>query len=120
MAESSIFITWGLPHVGRESMGLQVFQEAIMYYEGLKGAGKLADLKVGVTEVGDVANHAGYMVAEGSRDQIQAILGDEAFRRIVTKAGHVVSFQISSCATGTGVPAAIERLLGVRKELGIT
>jgi|SoiMethySBSTD1v2_1073268.scaffolds.fasta_scaffold1330048_2 hypothetical protein len=120
MAESSILTTWGAVHVGRETMGLGIFQEAIGYYMAAQQAGKLADFKVGICENGNMGNLAGYMVAEGSTEQIQAIWADEAYKRIVAKATHVVSFSMVTCATGSAVSGAVERLLGVRKELGIT
>ena len=109
MADTSLFTTWSAVFPTRETMGLGVFQEAIAYYEKRKAAGKLADFRVG----------SGYMIAEGSREQIQAIVDDEEFKRIVAKATHVVPFSISRCSTGTGVGASVERLLAVRKELGI-
>ncbi|MCC6528187.1 MAG: hypothetical protein IT373_36405 [Polyangiaceae bacterium] len=120
MAQASILTTWGTVHVGRESMGLRVFQEVLTYYESAKAAGKLEDFKVGLCEAGDVGALSGYMVAEGSTAQVQAMFADEAFKRLVAKATHVVSFSMVSCSTGTAIPASIERLLGVRKELGIT
>jgi hypothetical protein len=85
MAESSIFTTWGAVHVGRESMGLGVFQEAIASYTGAVQAGKLADFRVGICENGNLGKLAGYVVAEGSVEQIQAIWADEAYQRIVAK-----------------------------------
>jgi hypothetical protein len=38
---------------------------------------------------------------------------------VITKATHVVPFSICRCSTGVGVATAVERLLAVRKELGI-
>ena len=119
MAQASILTTWGAVYTGRESMGLAVFQEVIMYYESAKAAGKLEDFKVGICEAGDVSALSGYMVAEGSASQIQAIVGDEAFKRLIAKATHVVPFTLVQAATGTAIPGSIERLLGARKELGI-
>ena len=117
--ESALYTTWSAVLVGREALGLAVFQEAIAYYEKRKAAGKIADFRIGITELGAVSEQSGYMIAEGSRDQIQAIVDDEDFKRIVVKATHVVPFSISRCSTGTAIGGAVERLLAVRKELGI-
>lgn len=119
MSDTSLFTTWSAVVPGRETLGLAVFQEAIGYYEKRKAAGKLADFKVAITELGAVSRDSGYMIAEGTKEQIQAILDDDEFKRIVTKATHVVPFSMSRCVTGKGIGAAVERMLAVRKEMGI-
>jgi hypothetical protein len=119
-ADTSLYTTWSAAYPGRETMALTVFQEAVAYYEKKKAAGKLANLHLGITQLGPVTSQSGYMIAEGTPEQIMAITADEEFMRIVTKATHCCPFAISRCTTGPGVGTAIERLLGVRKELGIT
>jgi hypothetical protein len=100
-------------------MGLMIFQEVINYYEKRKAAGKLAEFRVGITELGAISTQSGYMIAEGTQAQITELVNDEEFKRLITKATHVVPFSINRCATGAGVATAVERLLHVRKELGI-
>jgi len=119
MSDTSLYTTWSAVFPGREALGLAVFQEAIGYYEKRKAAGKISELRVGITELGNVSRDAGYMIAEGSREQIQAIVDDPEFKKIIAKATHVVPFSISCCTTGAGIGSAVERLLGVRKEMGI-
>jgi hypothetical protein len=100
-------------------MGLMIFQQVIAYYEGRKAAGKLAEFRVGVTELGAIGSQSGYMIAEGTHAQIAELTNDEEFKKLITKATHVVAFSINRCSTGAGVAATVERLLHVRKELGI-
>jgi len=119
-ADTAIYTTWSAAYVGRETMALTVFQEAVGYYEKKKASGKLGDVRVGIAQLGAVTTQSGYLVAEGTREQIQAILDDEEFARITAKATHVCPFAISRCTTGPGIGTAIERMLGVRKELGIS
>ena len=119
MSEASLYTTWEQVLVGRETLGLAVFQEVIGFYEKRKAAGQLAEVRVGLTELGAVSADNGYIVAEGSRAQIQAIVEDEEFKRLVAKATHAVRFSISRCVTGPAIGGAVERLLSVRKEMGI-
>lgn len=120
MAEASVFITWGSNKTGRETMGLGVFMASMAYFEKKKAAGALADVKVGLGDTGAISRTAGYIIAEGTNDQIANLLDDVEFKTHVTKAYHVVEdINVQRCTTGTAVPNRIESLLAVRKELGI-
>jgi len=119
MADASILITWGAVHTGRESMGLSVFQGAIGYYMDQKAKGNIEEFKVGITEVGRLAETAGYMLIEGSVDQLRKMVDSEDYKRLLTKAMHVVPVSVSHTVTGNAVMQAVERLVSVRNELGI-
>src|SRR5262245_51129585 len=119
MAESSILTTWGATYPGRETMGLGIFQEVIQYYETAKAEGRIAEFRVGITELGNIGDLSGYMLAEGTAGQVQTLLADAGFKKLLAKATHVVPFSVVSCATGTAIPSSVERLLTARGELGI-
>jgi hypothetical protein len=119
MSDASILITWGAVYPNRETMGLTVFQGALGFYGEQKSKGNLSDFKVGLTEVGNIAAGAGYMVLEGSVDQLRKLVDSEDYKRLLTKAAHVVPLSVSHCVTGNAVMQSVERLLSVRNELGI-
>jgi hypothetical protein len=121
MADSSIFFTWGAPVLGRENQGLEVFQEALNFWEKKKGEGVIEDYKVGVTENGDFGRTAGYMVVEGEQKKITELMHSQEHRRLVMRAMHIVeNMTMCQCATGTAIPGRMEQLVNVRKELGIS
>lgn len=121
MAEASLLITWGTNKVGRETMGLGVFMGVMSFFEKQKSSGALAEFKVGIGNQGALSQTSGYIIAEGTNDQINKLSENTEFNAHVLKAFHVVEgIHIQRCVTGTAVPNRIEQLLAVRKELGIT
>lgn len=119
MADASILTTWGASLAGRESMGLNVFQAAIGFWEEHRAKGNIESFRVGITEVGSLAETAGYMLVEGSVAQLRKIADSEEYKRLITKAVHVVPVTVSHNVTGNAVMQSVERLISVRNELGI-
>ncbi|MBK7580687.1 MAG: hypothetical protein IPI67_10825 [Myxococcales bacterium] len=119
MSDASIMVTWGGVFAGRETMGLTVFQSAIGFYSEQKAKGNITEFKVGIAEVGAISSSAGYMLIEGSVDQLRKLVDSEDYKRILTKAVHVVPMNVSHNVTGNTVMQSVERLVSVRNELGI-
>jgi hypothetical protein len=120
VAEASVLILWGTNKVGRETMGLGIFTNAVAFFEKERHAGRLEDVKVGIGDTGALSQTAGYLVAEGTNEQITNLLANAEFKAHTLKAFHVVDgFQVVRCATGTAIPMRIEQLVAVRRELGI-
>jgi hypothetical protein len=120
MAESSSFCSWGTPITGRETKGLEVFQEALGFFARLKGAGTIEDFRVGLTNQGNSEQLSGYLIVEGSKAAMAALAENREYLNLVDRAVHVVhSFMIVGCDTGTAISARIERILAARKQLGI-
>src|SRR5438045_2213563 len=72
MAQSAIVFSWGSAVSGREAMGLGVFSSALQYFGDLKQKGQIEDLRVYLTDSGDVGVNAGHLIVEGSSAQITA------------------------------------------------
>jgi len=120
MAQSAIIFSWGASVSGREAMGLGVFSFALQYFGDLKQKGQIEDLRVYLTDSGDVGVNAGHMIVEGSTAQINAVKERADYQVLVVKAAHVVTeFRITMSSTGDQVPRKIEQLQTARKELGI-
>ncbi|MBK9001780.1 MAG: hypothetical protein IPM35_39155 [Myxococcales bacterium] len=119
MADASILTTWGAVFPGRETMGLSVFQGAIGFFQDQKSKGNIEEFKVGITEVGELSKQAGYMLVEGSVAQLRKLIDSEDYKRLLTRAAHVVPVSVSHTVTGPAVMQAVERLIAVRNELGI-
>lgn len=119
MADASILTTWGGVFAGRETMGLSVFQGAIQFFQEHKSKGNIEEFKVGIAEVGRLSELGGYMLVEGSVAQLRKLIDSEEYKRIITKAVHVVPMSVSHNVTGAAVMQSVERLMAVRSELGI-
>lgn len=79
MAESGFWIAWGLPTQGREKHALDLLTESRGYLERLKQDGHIerfdiAILRPQTTELG------GFILIQGSDEQIDALRHDDDFR----------------------------------------
>jgi hypothetical protein len=120
MSDAAIHMTWGVPVVGRENQGLVVFQEAIAFWGKHKEAGNVESFRVGLARAGHLGALSGYMLIEGATGKLDTITNSEEYKRLIVKAAHIVeNIAITPCDADTAIPASIERLLAVRKQLGI-
>ena len=120
MSDSSIVIHWGTPFVGREAPSLALFMEVTQFWEGKKAAGEVSAFRTYIASGGDVSNDGGFMVIEGPSASLDKLANSEEYRRHMVKAIHLLS-GISSKRydTGAAINQAVERVMTVRKELGI-
>lgn len=120
MANRSIIYTWGGAIAGREAKGVGVFQEALGYWGAKQQAGEVSDVKVGVSQTGNVEVLGGYLLVEGDRAKLEEIAASEEYQQLNIKASHIVhNFTITHCDAGDAIPNAIERLIKVRADLEI-
>jgi hypothetical protein len=80
MADSAIFIGFGLPVRGRERQAITVFNEALEYYTRLQQQGEIESFEPVLLEPhgGDLS---GFFLIRGSQDKVAAIRGSEEFER---------------------------------------
>jgi hypothetical protein len=118
MAEAGLFIGWGAPVRGRETVGLGVFQEAIGYWGSQQGAGAIESFEVVILEPhgGDLA---GFFLIRGSENQIAALRATDEFARLITRAGMVVE-RVGAVGAflGDGLGQAVERYQAAATEFG--
>lgn len=88
MADRILCLTWGQVVRGREQHSLEVFNDAVGYYSGLRDDGRLErfDLVL-LTPNGQLD---GMMLLYGSHAQLDAMQQDDRFMRLLTAAGTVV------------------------------
>jgi hypothetical protein len=109
MAEAGLFIGWGAPVRGRETVGLGVFNEAIQYWGTQQGAGAIESFEVVILEPhgGDLA---GFFLIRGSLDQLDALRRSDDYRTLITRATMIVEgVGAVGAFLGDGLGPAVER-----------
>jgi hypothetical protein len=89
MAGEALFLGWGQVVRGREQLALQVFQEAIAYYEDLQESGRIDkyDAFLLAPHGGDLG---GCIMMYGEQSALDSVRSSQEFLRLVTRAGSVV------------------------------
>ena len=107
MAEAGLFIGWGANVSGREERGLEVFNEAIQYWGGLEGNGKIESFEV-VLLTPHGGELEGVALRRGRREQVSALQMDEEFERMNTRASLIVqNLGIVPAVLGDGLGRSI-------------
>jgi hypothetical protein len=105
MADSGLFIGFGLPVRGREQRATQVLNEAFEYYARLQQEGGIESFDGALLEPhgGELG---GFFLLRGDRDQLARLRASEEFERLNTRALLIVD--------NLGVVSAYlgERLMG--------
>jgi hypothetical protein len=85
MADSGIFIGFGLPVRGRERQAIAVFNEAFEYYSRLQQDGEIESFEPVLLEPhgGDIG---GFFLLRGDQDKLAGIRGSEEFARQTARA----------------------------------
>jgi hypothetical protein len=118
MADAGLFIGWGAPVRGRETKGLDVFNEALAFQGKLQDAGEIESYEVAL-----LGPHggglAGFMLVRGSDEQIAALRARDDFQRINTRAAMIVDeFGVVDAALGEGIGEAITQYREAVDDLG--
>jgi hypothetical protein len=115
---NALFIGWGDAVRGREQKSLQVFGEAIQYWEGLRQRGEVESFETYILTPhgGDLA---GFLIARGDPEKLANLQNDEEFIRINTRAQMVVEgFGVVTAATGENLQHIFEIFGQASQELG--
>jgi hypothetical protein len=112
VADAGLFIGWGQVVRNREQRALEVFNETMEYYAGLKRDGRIESWEVVLLEPhgGDLA---GFVLLRGTTDQINAVRSDEEFERRTTRADLIVD---GLGTVGALVEDGVARGMGIYQE----
>ena len=101
--ERSICFTWGQYFPGREEKGMLAFKDALAYFKYKKERKCIRDFHFGLVMQGNFTSLSGYLVVEGTKEQINIILDDESpcgFHELVSRSRHCVNnYSMSICDT---------------------
>jgi hypothetical protein len=118
MADSGLFMGWGAPVRGRETVGLGVFNEAIGFWSAQQEAGAIESFETVLLEPhgGDLA---GFFLVRGTQEQIAAARASEDFRRLNIRANMIVEgFGFVGAILGDGLGDAIGLYAAAAGEFG--
>jgi primosomal protein N'' len=89
MADSGLFIGFGVPVRGRERQAIKVFNESFEYYARLQQEGELESFEPVLFEPhgGELS---GYFLLRGDKDKLARIRGSEEFERLTARADLIV------------------------------
>jgi hypothetical protein len=120
MANAAIFVKWGQPFPGREQKSLEVFMGGIEYWTRLKAEKKIEDFRIYLATSGNTENYGGHVTLEGELDQLRALMDTDEHQSLLLKARHLVTnVEDVVCSTGGDIPARVQQVQKVRKDLGI-
>jgi hypothetical protein len=103
MADAGLFIGWGQVVRGREGGAIDGFNETVEYIGQLQGDGRIEGFDICFLEPhgGDLA---GFMLLQGSAEQMDAIRSEDEFLHLMTRADlHVENLGIIGANLGEGI-----------------
>ena len=101
-------IRWGAGVPGREAKGLEVFGNAIQYFEGLSKKGRISGHHEYISLTGKVG---GFMLVEGDTAELLKIVAEPEVLKLNSQAEAIVQdFEIQ--VYGGGTDQAIQELIG--------
>ena len=85
MADSGLFIGFGLPVRGRERQSIKVFSEVFDYYSRLQQEGEIESFEPVLLEAhgGELG---GFFLLRGEQDKLAQVRGSEEFARLTLRA----------------------------------
>jgi len=90
MSTHALMIEWGMPIEGREFKALEIFNASMQWWEEQKTSGKIAAFQSYGTLTGNYADRSGFMMIEGTREQIEDLRHSEDFRMLLNRVVTVV------------------------------
>ena len=108
MAMSALFIGWGEAVPGREQKALEVFQEAVQFFEGLRQAGEIDSFEPVALEPhgGDLS---GFLLAKGNPEKLARVRGSDEFVALTMRGQLVVAnFGVAGAFVGEGLQRLFE------------
>ena len=89
MADSGLFVGFGIPVRGRERQAIQVFNEAFEYYSSLQQGGEIESFEPVLFEPhGGELN--GFFLLRGDKDKLARVRGSQEFERVTARAELIV------------------------------
>lgn len=118
--DGALMLSFGAVVPGRERLAVEVFVEVGRHLGRLMDGGVLASFRPYFFADGVLGDISGFFLLEGRRDKLDALRRDEAFVRLVLRAGGAVSnVRVSTLLAGSDAGRLVNLYREVRQELGL-
>jgi hypothetical protein len=119
-ANAALYLCWGHAVPGREQKSLEVFSQAIEFNANLEKKGKIAAHRTYITTTGCMERFGGFMVLEGTVEQLREVIDSDDWKNLRLRAEHVVKgIDVVHCVTGAEIGKTVQQIVDVRRQLGI-
>jgi hypothetical protein len=120
MTNGAIVIEWGMPRQGREQKALEVFFSSMQKWEAWKSAGRIASFQPFGTLTGDYDKRSGFVLVQGTNQQIEALHQAEDYRQLVVEIINIATHvNVTMCETGDAMATRMQRYGGSIKSMGL-
>ena len=107
---SALLVEWGMPVHGRETKAIEEFMNHVAWWTQLKSSGKIADFHAFGEVTGNMARRSGFVILEGSEEQIRAVHASEDFRNHLNRASVCVdAINVSLLESGDAMTTRMQR-----------
>lgn len=119
-ANAALYLCWGHAVPGREQKSLEVFMQAMEFNASLEKKGQITAHRTYITTTGSMERFGGFMVLEGSVEQLRQVIDSDEWKSLRLRAEHVVrGIDVVHCVTGAEIPKMVQQIVDVRRQLGI-
>lgn len=115
-----LLIRFGRPVPGRETQGIELFEEVIAYFRGKLEEGTITFFEPFLMRTSDLVEESGFFLVKGPAPAMFALMEDEAYHRFMEK-GTLLAEHLRADMLMVGDAITTEMEIGakVRAELGI-
>jgi hypothetical protein len=108
MSMTALFVGWGNPVRGRELKALQLFDEAMKYYSGLKQQGEIESFEAVVLEPhgGDLS---GFLLVKGDAEKLMRLRTSDEFITLTARSQLLLE---NVGVTGAFIGEGLQALMG--------
>lgn len=119
-ANAALYLCWGHAVPGREQKSLEVFMQAQEFNATLEKKGKIAAHRTYITTTGSMERFGGFMVLEGTVEQLREVIDSDEWKNLRLRAEHTVKgIDVVHCVTGAEIPKMVQQIVEVRRQLGL-
>ena len=117
----AIVLSWGTPVRGREAKSLEVFGQALAYFDALAKKGRVHNHHEYISLTGNVGKLGGFQIVDGELGELQKILTEEETQKLIYRAENIVeNFTVQLFVGGneTSIQQSMTRWMEVLTEQG--
>jgi hypothetical protein len=119
-SNAALMIEWGMPRQGRERKALEEFFAHMQWWAEIKSKGEIADFRIYGDISGNIEQRAGFVVFEGTSQQIEKLRTSEAFRTRLNRVFLVgENLKLTLLEMGDDMSTRMQRYAAALKEIGI-